>query len=90
MLEHLTPDIHSVRELFEYQRKLAGSDHLVERLKTLWIGALLGELLEQRSDGQIGDLLSRVQDVLGIFSAEFAVCEHAKRRLKRRHSERKK
>jgi hypothetical protein len=70
-----------MRELFEQQRKLATSDDPAERFRTLWIGALLDELLEQCSNGQIGTLLCAVQDGLGIFSPEFAVCEHAKRRL---------
>ena len=83
-MEHPIPDEPSVEELFEYQRKLAGSQDLAERLKTLWVGAQLGKRLEYCSDSQIADLLSLVQDGLGIFSAEFAVCEHAKRRLQRR------
>ncbi len=83
-MEHLLPEKLSVEELFENQRKLAGSHNLIERLKTLWIGAELRERLEWCSDQKIGDLLSLVQDGLGIFSAEFAVCEHAKRRLQRR------
>jgi hypothetical protein len=85
-LEHLTPDDQSVRELFEHQRKLAGSHDLLERLQTLWVGAQLRERLEWCSDHQIGDLLSLVQDVFGLFSPEYGVCEHAKRRLQRRHS----
>ncbi len=82
-MKHLPPDELSVRELFRYQRKLAESHDLLERLSTLWIGALLGERLERCSDRQIGDLLSMMQDGLGIFSPEFVVCEHAKRRLLR-------
>jgi hypothetical protein len=85
-LEHLTPDEQSVRELFEYQRKLAGSRHLLERLKVLWVAAQLRERLEWCSDDKIGELLSLVQDVFGLFSPEYAVCEHAKRRLQRRNS----
>src|SRR5208282_3793649 len=85
-LKHLSPDELSVEELFEYQRKLAASHDLLERLRTLWIGALLGERLAWCSDDQIGDLLSAVQDSFGLFSAEYTVCEHAKRRLQRRHS----
>ena len=80
-MEHSTPDDYAVRELFEYQRKLATSHDPAERFRTLWIGTLLGELLEQCSNGQIGDLLSMVQDSLGIFGPEFAVVEHSKRRL---------
>jgi hypothetical protein len=45
--------------------------------------ALFGERLERCSDGQIGDLLSMVQDGMGLFSPEYSVCEHAKRRLQR-------
>jgi hypothetical protein len=82
-LKHLPPEELSVGELFEYQRRLAESHDLNERLKTLWIGALLGERLERCSDRQIGDLLSMVQDGLGIFSPEYLVCEHGKRRLLR-------
>ena len=79
----MLPEGASVRELFEYQQKLAKSDDLVERLSILWIAVLLGERLEQCSDHEIGELLSLVQNGLGIFSAEFAVCEYAKRRLQR-------
>jgi len=82
-LKHLPPEELSVKELFEFQRKLTRSHDLNERLKTLWIGALLGERLERCSDRQIGDLLSMVQDGLGLFSPDFVVCEHGKRRLLR-------
>jgi hypothetical protein len=84
-LKHLPPDELSVRELFRYQRRLATSHDPAERLRILWVGALLGELLEQCSNAQISDLLSMVQDGLGLFSPDFAVCEHAKRRLQRRN-----
>lgn len=80
-MDHLSPDIHSVRELFKYQRKLAESHGLLERLKTLWTGAQLRERLEWCSNAEIADLLSIVQEGLGLFSPDFAVCEHAKRRL---------
>ena len=80
-MEHLPPDDIPVRDLFEQQRRLATSHDPVERFRTIWIGALLGELLEQCSDGQIADLLSMVQDGLGLFSPDFGVCEHAKQRL---------
>ena len=82
-MEHLPEEI-SVGELFEYHRKVAGSHDLLERLKVLWVAAQLRERLELCSDDEIGDLLSLVRDVFGLFSAEFAVCEHAKRRLQRR------
>jgi len=73
--------LHSVRELFERQRKLDESHDPIERFKVLWIMAELGERLEQCSDHEIGDLLDLVLDGLCIFSPEFLVCEHAKRRL---------
>ena len=80
-LEHLPPEELSARELFEYHRRLVESHELNERLKTLWIAAMLGERLELCSDYEIGDLLSAVQDNLGLFSPEFIVCEHGKQRL---------
>lgn len=89
-MEQLAPEDLSLEELFEHQRKLAGSHNLIERLKTLWIGAQLRERLEKCSDDEIGNLLSLVRDVFGLFSAEYSVCEHAKRRLKRRHLRRRK
>jgi hypothetical protein len=79
------PEELSVGELFEYHRKVAGSHDLHERLKVLWVAAKLRERLELCSDHEIGDLLSLVQDVFGLFSPEYGVCEHAKRRLRRRH-----
>lgn len=82
-MKHLPPHELSVRELFEFLRKLTRSHELEERLQTLWIGALLGERLTRCSDHEVGDLLSMVQDGLGIFSPDFTVCEFAKRRLLR-------
>jgi hypothetical protein len=82
-VEHLLPEELSVEQLFEYLRKLAKSHDIAERLRTLWILAAFGERLERCSDGQIGDLLSMVQERMGLFTAEFAVCEQAKRRLQR-------
>ena len=84
-MRHFMSDDQSVRELFEYQRKLPTSHDPTERFRTLWFGVLLGECLAWCSDYQIGDLLSLVQDGLGLFGPDFAVCEHAKRRLQRRH-----
>jgi hypothetical protein len=51
---------------------------------------MLGELLSRCSDHQIADLMSLVQDGIGIFTPDFAVCEHAKRRLQRSSSEARK
>jgi len=88
-MEHLPEDL-SVGELFRYQQRLARSHDVLERLRTLWTGALLGERLERCSDYEIGDLLSLVQDGLGIFSAEFVVCEFARRRLQGRWNHKEK
>jgi hypothetical protein len=82
-VEHLPSEELSVEELFEHLRKLAKSRDIVERLRALWVAAAFGERLEQCSDGQIADLLSVVQEHMGLFSAEFAVTEMARRRLQR-------
>ncbi len=80
-MEKLLPEELSIEELFEYDRKLAGSHDLLERLKVLWVAAQLAARLERCSDAEIADLLSMVQEGLGLFSPDFAACEHAKRRL---------
>ena len=85
-MEPLLSDEDSPLELFETMRKLAGSPDLLERLKTLWVGAQLSERLEWCSDAQIGDLLSKVQERMSLFSPEYSVCEYAKRRLQRSSS----
>jgi hypothetical protein len=85
-MEHLPPESLSAAELFDYMRKLAKSRDIVERLRTLWVAAAFGERLEGCSDGQIGDLLSMVQERMSLFSPEYSVCEHAKRRLQRSSS----
>ena len=82
-MEHLSPESPSTVELFEHLRKLAKSRDIVERLRTLWIAAEFGERLERCSNAQIGDLLFKVQERMGFFTAEFAVCEESKRRLQR-------
>jgi hypothetical protein len=80
---HVSPDELSAMELFQHLRKLAASHDPAERLRTLWFAAALGERLESCSDAKVGDLLSMMQERMGLFTAEFAVCEHAKRRLQR-------
>jgi hypothetical protein len=85
-MEQLSPENLSAAELFDYMRKLAKSRDIVERLRTLWIAAAFSERLEQGSDAQIADLLCKVQEGFVIFSPDFAVCEHAKRRLQRSSS----
>jgi hypothetical protein len=85
-VEHLSPEELSATELFQYLRELAKSHDVAERLRTLWIVASFCERLERCSDGQIGDLLSMVQERMAIFSPEFAVCEQAKHRLQRSSS----
>ena len=82
-MEHLSPEKLSTVELFEFLRKLAKSHDVSERLRILWIAAAFGERLERCSDAQIGDLLSKEQERMSVFSAEYSVCEQAKRRLQR-------
>jgi hypothetical protein len=82
-VEHLSPEELSVEELFQHLRKLAKSRDIAERLRTLWIAAAFGERLERCSNAQIGELLVKVQERMSLFSADYSVCEHAKRRLKR-------
>jgi hypothetical protein len=82
-VDHLFPEELSAAELFDYMRKLAKSRDIVERLRTLWIAAEFGERLERCSNAQIGDLLFKVQERMGLFTPEFGVCEQAKRRLRR-------
>src|ERR1700688_2432844 len=82
-VEHLPPEALSVEEMFEHLRRLAKSHDIVERFRTLWVLALFGERLEQCPDAQIADLLTMVQEHMELFTAEFAVCETARRRLQR-------
>lgn len=70
-----------IAELFEHMRKAARSHDAVERIRTLWVGAQMGERLERCSDHQIGELVSMVQNGIGIFTPDFVVCEEAMRRL---------
>ena len=81
-MEHLSERLSTV-ELFEFFRKLTKSPDVSERLQTLWFAAAFAERLERCCDAQIGDLLSKVQEPMSLFSAEYAVCEQAKRRLQR-------
>jgi hypothetical protein len=82
-VEHLSPEKLSTAELFECLRKLAKSPDVSERLRILWLLALFGERLERCSNAQIGDLLIKVQERMGLFTPEFGVCEQAKHRLQR-------
>jgi hypothetical protein len=69
--------------LIEGQRRLADSHNPLERAKTLWIAAELDKRLSRCTDAQIADLLARAEERLPIFEPEFAVVEHARRRLVR-------
>jgi hypothetical protein len=80
-VDHLLPEELSVEELFRCLRKLSKSRDIVERLRTLWIAAAFSERLERCSNAQIGDLLIKVQERMGLFTPEFGVCEQAKHRL---------
>ena len=67
--------------LIERQRRLADSHDPLERAKTLWVATELDKRLSRCTDAQIADLLARAEERLPIFEPEFAVIEHARRRL---------
>jgi hypothetical protein len=79
-LEHWS-EADSVRALIEKQRRLVNSDNPAERLRILWIAALLDQRLSGCTDHEIAELMNLVQEQFGIFDPEMAVCEHARRRL---------
>ena len=67
----------------ERQRKLADSPDPLERAKTLWVAVELDKRLSRCTDAQTAELLSRTEERLPIWEPEFAVVEHARRRLLR-------
>jgi hypothetical protein len=69
--------------LIERQRHLADSHDPLERAQTLWVATELDKRLSHCTDAQIAELLARAEERLPIFEAEFAVIEHARRRLLR-------
>jgi len=75
--------LRTVLELMEWQRRLAGSRDPLQRAKTLWVATELNECLSRCTDAQMAELLIRAEESLPIFEAEFAVIEHARRRLLR-------
>jgi hypothetical protein len=72
-----------VRALIERQHRLANSTNLAMRFRTLWVEALLDESLPDCTDHDIGGFLALVQERFAIFEPEFAICDHARRRLLR-------
>ena len=70
-------------ELIERQRRLADSHDPLQRAKTLWVATELDKRLSRCTDAQIAELLARAEERLPIFEPEFAVIEHARRRLLR-------
>ena len=81
-MEHRSED-RVVRALIEKQRRLVNSDNPAERLRILWIAAMLDRRLAHCTDRQLGELMILVQERFGIFEPEMAVCHHARRRLLR-------
>lgn len=69
--------------LIERQRRLADSHDPLERATTLWVATELDKRLSDCTDAQIAELLARAEERLPIFEPEFAVIEHARRRLLR-------
>src|SRR5579862_5324785 len=77
------PTLLAALALIEGQRRLADSHNPLERAKTLWIATELDKRLSRCTDAQIAELLARAEERLPIFEPEFAVIEHARRRLLR-------
>ncbi len=75
------PTLLAALAFIERQRKLADSHNPLERAKTLWIATELDRHLSHCTDAQIAELLARAEERLPIFEPEFAVVEHARRRL---------
>jgi|HubBroStandDraft_4_1064222.scaffolds.fasta_scaffold593125_1 hypothetical protein len=65
------------------QRRLADSHDPLERAQTLWVAAELDKRLSRCSDWEIAELLCTAEERLPIWEPEFAVVEHARRRLLR-------
>ena len=80
-MEDSSEKVRIALELIERQRRLADSRDPLERAKTLWVATELGKRLSRCTDAQIGELLLRAEERLPIFEPEFAVIEHARRRL---------
>jgi hypothetical protein len=77
------PTLLAALAFIERQRELADSHNPLERAKTLWIATELDKRLSHCTDAQIAELLARAEERLPIFEPEFAVVEHARRRLLR-------
>jgi hypothetical protein len=75
------PTLRIVADLIDKQRRLADSHDPCERAKTLWVATELDKRLSRCTDVQIAELLVRAEERLPIFEPEFAVIEHARRRL---------
>jgi hypothetical protein len=69
--------------LIEKQRRLADSPDPLERAQTLWVAAELDKRLSRCTDPEIAELLGKAAERLPIYEPEFAVTEHARRRLMR-------
>jgi len=77
------PTLGIALALIERQRRLADSHDPLQRAGTLWIATELDKRLLRCTDAQIAELLARAEERLPIFQPEFAVIEHARRRLLR-------
>jgi len=76
-----TPTLRIALDLIEKQRRLADSHDPLRRAGTLWVATELDKRLSHCTDAQIAELLLRAEERLPIFQPEFAVIEHARRRL---------
>jgi len=79
-LEHRS-DADNARHLIDRYRKLVSSPDFAVRFLTLWTIPPLNESLSHCTSHEIGELMLIVQERFCVFEPEFAICEHAKRRL---------
>lgn len=78
---HLDSTLSAALESIERQRKLADSPDPLERAQTLWVAVELDKRLSHCTNAQIAELLARAEERLPIWEPEFAMIEHARRRL---------
>jgi hypothetical protein len=82
-MEQQARTVRVIVGLIEKQRRLADSPDPFQRAQTLWLATELDKRLSRCSDWEIAELLGKAEERLPIWEPEFAVVEHARRRLMR-------
>jgi hypothetical protein len=80
-MEHSASSLRMICRLIDRQRRLAESHDPLERASTLWVAGELDDRLSCCTDQEIAQLIHKAQERLSVFAPEFAVVEHARRRL---------